>query len=594
MPWDIAINHPGCERGEWAVIKQGGGLVACHPDQASAKRHLAALYANEGEGMSADTTILGHSVALANAEMPNEDGLQWIEMLPTAEKARNGEWYFTVEESDLGTYAQHIRENADRIPVDYDHGGGSRRLMGGSTRAAGWLTGEAEVRRTEDDEPRLYARVKWTPRARQEITDGEFRFISPEFSFKKREAKTGLLTQAKEFAAATLTNRPFFRQLAPVLAEQLGDDVLAEVEVQHGELVAELIRAVRDGEAAPTEAAVAAVEAVIGAVWSTAFINDLPDSSFLHIESGGEKDSEGKTTPRSLRHFPYKDAEGKVDLPHLRNAIARAPQASLPDGVKTRVQERARRILERMNEAALEAAEAEAEGPPADPPADPPAADPAPADEPQDEPAPQPESTPDDPSPADTEGEADMADVSTAVLAALGVPEHADEATILAALEAKDNEIKERDERIVELEKASENNEALSTRVAELEAQGRKREVTVMLSDEVRLGRVAPNEVEPLTKAYADNIEGLKELVNARPMGFFAKLEEVGAGGSGGGEDPNLRALAEEIGATDPVDRDSAELHLETMKVLESQGKAHNHTAEEYLAAMHVASKASA
>lgn len=62
------------------------------------------------------------------------------------------------------------------------------------------------------------------------------------------------------------------------------------------------------------------------AVWSTAYINDLPDSSFAWIEPGGQKDSEGKTTPRSLRHYPYKDANGKVDLPHLRNALSRHAQ----------------------------------------------------------------------------------------------------------------------------------------------------------------------------------------------------------------------------------------------------------------------------
>lgn len=85
------------------------------------------------------------------------------------------------------------------------------------------------------------------------------------------------------------------------------------------------------------------------AVWSTAFVNSLPDSSFLYIAPGGSKDSEGKTTPRSLRFFPYKDASGKVDLPHLRNAIARIPQSSLPAAVKDRVQAKARRILENQN-----------------------------------------------------------------------------------------------------------------------------------------------------------------------------------------------------------------------------------------------------
>ena len=62
------------------------------------------------------------------------------------------------------------------------------------------------------------------------------------------------------------------------------------------------------------------------AVWTTAFVNDLPDSSFALIMPGGEKDAEGKTTPRSLRKLPYKDADGKVDLAHLRNALARVSQ----------------------------------------------------------------------------------------------------------------------------------------------------------------------------------------------------------------------------------------------------------------------------
>ena len=70
------------------------------------------------------------------------------------------------------------------------------------------------------------------------------------------------------------------------------------------------------------------------ATWTAAFMNDLPDSSFLYIASGGEKDEGGKTTPRALRYFPVKDADGKVDLPHLRNALARIPQSDLSQSVK--------------------------------------------------------------------------------------------------------------------------------------------------------------------------------------------------------------------------------------------------------------------
>ncbi|MCM8808166.1 MAG: hypothetical protein NC926_09575, partial [Candidatus Omnitrophica bacterium] len=73
-------------------------------------------------------------------------------------------------------------------------------------------------------------------------------------------------------------------------------------------------------------------------VWSRAFINDLPDAAFAVILPGGEKDEEGKTTPRSLRKLPHHNKNVKnpnehdsVDLPHLRNALARLPQTDIPE-----------------------------------------------------------------------------------------------------------------------------------------------------------------------------------------------------------------------------------------------------------------------
>lgn len=97
-----------------------------------------------------------------------------------------------------------------------------------------------------------------------------------------------------------------------------------------------------------------AAEAAPGekAAWTAAYINDLPDSAFLYIEDGGEKDEAGKTTPRSLRHFPYKNAAGEVDLPHLRNALARLGQSDtgagwLSDDLRQRLISKAEAILER-------------------------------------------------------------------------------------------------------------------------------------------------------------------------------------------------------------------------------------------------------
>jgi len=85
---------------------------------------------------------------------------------------------------------------------------------------------------------------------------------------------------------------------------------------------------------------------VVKAEWSTAVINDLPDSSFLYVMPGGEKDADGKTVPRTNRMFPYRTEGGEVDLPHLRNALARIPQSSLSDSLKAQLTERAQELLQ--------------------------------------------------------------------------------------------------------------------------------------------------------------------------------------------------------------------------------------------------------
>jgi hypothetical protein len=84
------------------------------------------------------------------------------------------------------------------------------------------------------------------------------------------------------------------------------------------------------------------------AKWERAFMNDLPDSAFAWVESGGKKDDTGKTVPRSLRHLPYKDSSGKIDLPHLRNAIARLGQGmpfTMPASERASLQKRLQGIL---------------------------------------------------------------------------------------------------------------------------------------------------------------------------------------------------------------------------------------------------------
>jgi HK97 family phage prohead protease len=85
------------------------------------------------------------------------------------------------------------------------------------------------------------------------------------------------------------------------------------------------------------------------AVWSAEYINDLADSAFAFIASGGEKDEEGKTTPRNLRYFPHHNTTGEVDLPHVRNGLSRAPQAKISDDAKTTAETHLQKHLDDAN-----------------------------------------------------------------------------------------------------------------------------------------------------------------------------------------------------------------------------------------------------
>jgi HK97 family phage prohead protease len=88
----------------------------------------------------------------------------------------------------------------------------------------------------------------------------------------------------------------------------------------------------------PADEAHGAASGELKTAWTAAYVNDLPDSAFLHE-----------------RHFPVKDATGNADVPHLRNALTRIPQSNLPQSIKDSATAKARRMLDDENKAADEA-----------------------------------------------------------------------------------------------------------------------------------------------------------------------------------------------------------------------------------------------
>ena len=67
------------------------------------------------------------------------------------------------------------------------------------------------------------------------------------------------------------------------------------------------------------------------AKWDTAYINSLPDAAFAVIEPDYQR---GKSKNKNARHLPHhskevkngRDSKDHVDMPHLRNALARVDQ----------------------------------------------------------------------------------------------------------------------------------------------------------------------------------------------------------------------------------------------------------------------------
>lgn len=262
----------------------------------------------------------------AVVDVPTLDGGNevWVECLPARiyHTPNYGEISITRDKISRMIQNFNARVRGQDISTDFDHG--MDRAKG--NQASGWYREFAMKPSSQDPtQPALFARIELTDDAAKEIKDKKWRYFSLEWldDWLDNDGKT----HYDVVSGGAFTNKPVAKNIMPInLSEQMWEELDYETKKQF-------------------------------AVWSAKFVNDLPDSAFLFVEGGGTKDSEGKTTPRSKRHFPYKGPDGKVDLPHLRNAIARIPQAGswLSAAMKTSLQSRARRLLGGTSKAMSEA-----------------------------------------------------------------------------------------------------------------------------------------------------------------------------------------------------------------------------------------------
>jgi len=223
---------------------------------------------------------------------------------------------FTAEDLDAIVQAYWATREARTPPLKLGHDADQQLVQQDGYPAAGWV---ANLRRLGD---KLYADLLEVPKQLADlIRAGAYRFVSVEL---EKDMEVGGVTYPTALTGLALLGADL-----PAVDSLKGLAGLYQT-LQLAELKTETTRAVmveRQDNADPPPSQHLAM-------WDTAFINDLPDSAFAYVAPGGQKDADGKTKPRSLRYLPHHMMEGMVDMPHLRNALARAPQTNLPAEAK--------------------------------------------------------------------------------------------------------------------------------------------------------------------------------------------------------------------------------------------------------------------
>jgi len=246
----------------------------------------------------------------------SQENTMWIEALPARvyTTPQYGEIPVTTDKLNRMIANFNAGVRGQDIATDFEHGSDTAK----GKQASGWYK-KFEIRPSTDDpeQQSLWAEVEFTDDAKKEIAEKKWKYWSLEWDDEYHVNDSGEVVQ-DVIIGGGLTNRPVAKRTMPInFSEDLWNELDSETQKAF-------------------------------AVWTTKYVNSLPNSAFLYVEPGSD-------TNKSKRHLPYKDSSGKIDLPHLRNAIARIPQMKgISADLKARLQAKARRLLGGTQKAASE------------------------------------------------------------------------------------------------------------------------------------------------------------------------------------------------------------------------------------------------
>lgn len=128
-------------------------------------------------------------IAVLTAQLTSPDG--WQQLLPKGEfRSRDGSpkdvahWF--IDETIANQLIEKARLLKQDLLIDYDHETIFKAKKGvdaANVVAAGWFNAD-EIQWFDDDERQgLFIKPRWTPKAHQQIKDGEFAFLSAVFPY---------------------------------------------------------------------------------------------------------------------------------------------------------------------------------------------------------------------------------------------------------------------------------------------------------------------------------------------------------------------------------------------------------------------------
>jgi len=164
-------------------------------------------YAGETHTKKASELTLASLVPMVKVGKAFREPVSVIEVLHAGEWEHPQYGMIKITSDDIDKFVNSFNNKARKvdIAVDQEHMP--------EKGAAGWYKSLKKV--MEDGKTKLKATIEWTKLGQQLIKDGIFKYFSPEFDFAYEDQESHE-TYENVLLGGALTNRPYFKSLAPV------------------------------------------------------------------------------------------------------------------------------------------------------------------------------------------------------------------------------------------------------------------------------------------------------------------------------------------------------------------------------------------